>query len=228
MGLFNKRRKNLASSQSGTVSETSNKSGMQRQFYNLQDITAMSIGGNCCIAPVDAGFLFDNNASSCLSIMGNTPRIRKYLPNIDISSEDAAKKYIQKEVLRAESGLGFSYFIMMGQNPVGMIIVNTPAYNESLIGFPHWTLYFFVFEIFEGKGFIRAALPRVLFTLKEKIHLDEVYTIIDPDNKRGLSLMNYFPFTEVSYSLHNAQDQMLSLSPRVFCCKLSMISFQRR
>lgn len=227
MGLFNFKKKKSASIKNDLVS-ASNKPEKQRRFYNLQDITVMSIGGNCCIAPVDADFLFDNNVSSCLSIMGNTPRIVKYLPNIDLSSEEAAKKYIQKEVLRAESGLGFSYFIMMGRNPVGMITVNTPTYNENQIDFSHWTLYFFVFEIFEGKGFIRAALPRVLFTLKEKIHVDEVYTIIDPDNKRGLSLMNYFPFTEVSYSLHSSQGQMLSQSPRVFCCKLSIISFQRR
>lgn len=225
MGLFKKRKD--SSLQSGYAQVSASWDESQKRYYNLKDITVMSIGSNCCIAPVDAGYLCEGNVPSMLSLLGNTSRIKQYLPNLDLSTEQNAKRLIEREIVRTESGLGFSYFIMMGQVPIGMIMVNTPDYNEKNIHFSNWTIDFFVFELFEGKGFIKAALPRVLMTLKEKMHVDKVYSIVDASNTRCLNIMNIFPFDEIfQANLRNPQDTNSKV--RLFCCNLSTLSFQKR
>lgn len=84
---------------------------------------------------------------------------------------------------------------------------------------------FFLFEMFEGKGVMSVALPRMLLLLKN-IGVDDIHFIVDVNNRRCLNLINKLPIDEIDNSQWHSSTN--GLKPKVFSCPLSTISFKHR
>lgn len=168
------------------------------KYFTIDQIRQIPLGG-LRLQPLDAGIVFDSQQQEIVKLMASrSPRIKKYLPNLDLSSNEAIAKYFTTLCMKTEMGLEFGYSIKLSQHGdlgyLGFIFVHTPALNEVAINFPHWTVDFCMFEGFEGRSFMRGCLKHVLKLLKEQMNVADVFAIVDSDNERCLRLMQFLPF----------------------------------
>ncbi len=197
------------------------------KYYRLEDIKSKNLG-TIYLAGMDAQSLFGDYSMDALmlSTLGNTKRVRQYLPGMDLSSEQSAKEYIKKLVFRTELGYEFAYAIRQGNGLLGAINVQTPDYNMSLSKFPHWTLTFFVFELFENKGIMTIALSWILYFLKTSLNVHQIYATVDPNNIQSISVLNKLPFDEVP---HDGEGRFVLMNDgqrgKLFMCDLDFVKF---
>lgn len=197
------------------------------KWFNPSDIKSMTMGGNQWIYPCDITAVADKKFPMMLFLLGNSERIRRFVPDADFSTETKAKAYLVDKIINAERGHHFSYCIQQGDGLLGMINIYTPDASEEYMGFPHWTMDFFVLDPVEGKGIMKQGLIRALYQLKTAIHVPEIYALVDPHNTRCLNLMNSLPFDLEDNTGFSSSDGY-GPAPKVFVCKLSTLRFERQ
>ena len=168
------------------------------KYFTVDQLRQIPMGG-LRLQPIDAGLVFDEQQQSVVQVFAaKSPRIKKYLPNLDLSSNEAITKYFTNFCMKTEMGLEFGYSIKMVKHGdvgfMGFIFVHTPALNGPAINFPHWTIDFCIFEGLEGRSFMRGSLIHILKQLKEQMNVPDVFAIVDDDNERCLRLMEKLPF----------------------------------
>jgi len=193
-------------------------------YFSTNDLKVISIGEGFRLQPIDCGLILDDASQEILMKLGQSDRIKKYLPNLDFSSKDAIEKFIMGLSLKTETGLEFAYSIKVGNLILGMIFVNTPTLNEQMIGLEKWTVDFFILEPFEGKHYMKAALIRMMHFMKTSIHVDDFLMLVDQDNDKCLKLIESLPMDELdNRGFHNPEGN--KFPPRVFHCPLSQLRF---
>lgn len=201
-------------------------SANEGQYYSIDDLDPIVCGRSGIylepIAPDFAGR--DTIVKTVPSLFKASINVQKYLPSLDFTSKESLEQFSRVTALRTTKGLQFTYGIYLKGIIVGMIFVNTPAFNKASMGLNEWSLDFFVFAPFEGQGFMRIALPRMMMFLQKNIGVDTFYLLIDESNERCIDFISIFPFDEIDNSrFKNKED--LSRPPRVFECPLSTIRF---
>lgn len=219
MGLLDK-----LFSKSPKKEETANVLG---QYYTLEDLTPVICGNSgITLSPLGGAQATSTKYQEIFCTMWKASRnITPFLPTLDFSSPDKVKDYMISTCLATELGAKFNYLITVEHIPAGMFIISTPYANNKSLGYNHWTMDFFLFEMFEGQGVMSIALTRMLFHLKN-IGVDNIRLIVDQNNKRCLNLIDKLPVDEIDNSSWQSTEN--GLKPRIFNCPLSTISFQRR
>lgn len=167
------------------------------QYYRLEDINPIESPRGFLIRGIDATSVFESNDAEILSFIASTSkRIRRFLPQMDLSTKEAAEDFLISIIRRTEFGAGFAYSIRVKGLIVGLILVNTPAKN---VKFSHWSLDFFIMEAMENKGIMYESLWLVLRMMKDVLSVPEVYIWVDPENAHCLSLIAKLPFDEVQH-----------------------------
>jgi RimJ/RimL family protein N-acetyltransferase len=196
------------------------------KYYKLADLVVIPLGAEYTLRPIDARSLFEKADMLMLDTFGQTERIKKYMPLLDFSKPNQNSEFFfYRLVQQRELGLGFSYAIRLNAGLLGIISIETPAFNKITIGFNHWTISFFVFESFENNGLMSSTLPRILQFLKTKLGVQQIYADVDPDNSRSIHLLEKFCFEEVDNNGWN--NKIGGSTPRVFCCDLASLNFQK-
>lgn len=202
-------------------------SDIKDKYYSLNQLKQVQMGA-VSLHPLDAGIVFSEDQQNVvINLAKRSPRIRKYLPNLDLSTNDAVIKYFSLMCQKTEMGLEFGYSIKLNRigekGFMGFIFVHTPTLNQASINFPHWTLDFCLFGRLEGKGFMRGCLITVLSILKKEMNVDYVYCIIDEHNYRCLRLMEKLPFMDTGQVLNYPDGKKANL----YCCILKNLSFNK-
>lgn len=196
------------------------------RYFSLDQINQVPMG-QVRLQPIDARLAMDPSSQQVVQVMAKTsPDIKKYLPNLNLSSTDAIGTYFRQYYTKTEYGYEFGYSIKMGDDGyLGFIFIHTPAMNEKAINFPKWSIDFCLFEPFRGKGIMLQALSRVLFILKSEMNVREVYAYVDEDNSNCLRMLSRLPFDLQPQTL---TDPNTGHKAKLFCCPLHEINFQRR
>ena len=196
-------------------------------YYTLDQLRQIPMG-DVRLQPIDAGIVFDDKQQQVVKIFADqSPRVKQFLPNLELSSVEAISKYFTIFCQKTEMNLEFGYSIKLNKygdaGTVGFIFVHTSLLNKVAINFPQWTIDFCLFEVMEGKGLMKAAILRVLNTLKNQMGVKNLFAIVDVDNDRCLKLMAKLPFDLQPQVLH---DPNTSKKAKLFMCPLSHINFQ--
>jgi len=218
MGLFGKKKK---------PEEAKPSESILGEYYTLEDLQPVFCGNSgITLSPLGAAQAFDEHYPMFISTLWKTgSNIQRFFPSLDLSTEDSVKKFMLSACVITEQGEKFAYVITVNHIPAGMFIITTPHLNEKKIHYNHWTMDFFLFGFYEGKGVMTIAMPRMLLLLKN-IGIDDIHFIVDESNTRCLNLLAKFPIDEIdNSSWHNT---MNGQRPRVFSCPLSIINFQHR
>lgn len=169
--------------------------------------------------PLENDFIADDKFPLFATFAHGTPNIAKWLPGFDLSTPQSAIKYVRACVLRKEMGLGFTYLIKIRGGIVGMMFVNTPKYNETTIGFPHWTIDFFLIGMAQGQGFMPKMLLGFFFYLKEVLRIPEIYSIVDSRNIQCLAMLDKCLFYQKNENMVFT-DPATGNKAIAFCCNL--------
>lgn len=219
MGLFRKK-----------TSETSGDSGYENilgRYYSFEDLQPIFCGNSGVILyPLGSAQLFDEHYPTIISTLWTSgTHIQQFFPTLDFSSHDKVSAFMLSAYKVTELGLKFTYVITVNHIPAGMFIITTPYLNNKTLKYNHWTMDFFLFEMFEGRGIMSVALPRMLLFLKN-IGVDDIHFIVDVNNRRCLNLINKLPNDEIDNSQWHSSTN--GLKPKVFSCPLSTISYKHR
>lgn len=200
-----------------------NNLNIKDKYFRLTQLKSMAIGDNLSLRPLDAGILFNehNELSIIPTLAKMSPDIRKYLPGMDIYTEDSAKKYFEKYIIGTELGLKLGYTIRYGTGVCGFVFVITPDYNKITCGINQWMIDFAMFKIFEGKGLMKTALFQILYFLKYELKINGVFATIDDENKKCINLLSKFNFQKTT-ERSVFKDRTASL----YECDLSTINFK--
>lgn len=196
------------------------------RWYNLSDIKSMTMGGNLGIVPCDATAVFEKSFALMLNLLGNTPKIRRSVHGADFSTEDKALKYLTDIIVKTEAGYQFSYCIQQGSGILGMINIYTPDASKMYMGFPEWTTDFFIIEVAEGQGLMKAAMLRALYQLQKSIHVPKLYALVDPANTRCINLLSSLPF-DLEDNTGFSSSTSDGTIPKMYSCNLETIRFER-
>lgn len=204
-------------------------SAKKDSYYQLEQLRQIQMG-ELRLQPIDAGIIFNEQQRDVIAQFAKgSPRIKKYLPNLDLSSSEAIAKYFSVYCKKTEMGLEFGYAIKLNKygdvGTIGFIFVHTPSLNEVAINFPQWTIDFCLFEPLEGKAIMRTSILRVLEMLKNTLNVKAVFAIVDEDNAKCLNLIKNLPFDLTSDTL---TDPTSGNRAKLFCCPLHSINFQHR
>ena len=193
------------------------------KYYNLSDLSSISFGGGqFSLCPIDARSLSDDSDQSILDTMCQSEGIIKYLPLLDFKSNNGnGEQFLIRIVQKTELGQGFVYAIRKDQCLAGMIMVDTPMFNKLMTGFEQWTISFF--SIFENLGIMSAALPKVMYLLKTKIKVKELYAAVSQDNDKSMHLLEKLAFDEIDNCGWIEKDG--GRAPSIFCCDLETLTF---
>lgn len=194
------------------------------RYFSLSQLNQIPMG-QIHLQPIDAALVFDQQQHVVISGMFQlTPSIGKYLPNFDLSSSDKACDYFGEFMLATEFGYGFGYAIKMDNIIMGFIFVHTPEQNKKSIHFPEWSVDFCLFQPFQGKGIMTKSLSHILFFLKTKLGVSNVYAYVDESNTACLNMLPRLPFDLQPEVL---TDPITGHRAKLFCCPISQIKFQR-
>lgn len=208
-----------------TPKETSGyPSAIAEKYYSLDKLRQIPMGG-LRLQPIDAGIVFDRQQQEIVSLFAEkSPRIKRFLPNLDLSSPEAVQKYFTTFCQKTEMQLEFGYSIKMNKHGdlgyMGFIFVHTPMLNQVAINFPQWTIDFCIFEPLEGKRFMRTPLRHVLLMLKNELGVKNLFAIVDEDNIQCLNFMKSLPFQLQPEVL---TDPTTGKKAKLFLCPLSKI-----
>lgn len=189
--------------------------------YRLEDLIAMRLGQGLMLAPYDAQRYFElgENDAQLLSILSDDA-IKRYLPNLDLSTKESALKFLSNLFLLTEEGLSIAYVITANNMPIGFIFINTPTINES-VGLNKWTLTFFMLPPMRGKGLMTASLGKILYLLKTKLGVSEVYATADKTNMISQKTLQAVCFEPTS--IHDVANQGIT-----YVCNLDTLKFQHK
>lgn len=196
------------------------------KYYTLDKIRQIPMG-EIYLQPIDAAILFNSDLQEEICAMGNiSPKIAKFLPKFNTSSQKTVAQFFTYLCIRTETGYQFGYAIKINDSVIlGFIFINTPDFNRITINFSQWTIDFCLFEPFEKQGIMTQCLARILYFLKVKLNVENVYTIVSQDNTDCLNLLSHLPFDLQQESLINPTT---SEKAKLFCCPIYEIDFQFR
>ena len=179
----------------------------------------MPLGQGLMLAPYDAQRYFElGETDAQLLSMLSDDAIKRYLPNMDFSTKESTLKFLSKLPLLTDTGLSIAYIITANNMPMGFIFIHTPVFNES-IGLNKWTLTFFMLPLMRGKGLMIASLGRILYLLKAKLGVSEVYAIADKTNTASHKILQAVHFERTD--IHDVDNQGVT-----YVCNLDTLNFQ--
>lgn len=227
MGIFDyfKKKEDNVHTQQQDLSRTINPTAPNiiGKYYTLDKLNRIPMG-QIYLQPIDADIIFDSDLQRNISIMSNiSPKISKFLPKFNISSENDVLQFFINFCKKTEAGYGFGYAIKMGSSILGFIFINTPAINVIAINFPQWTIDFCLFEPFEKKGIMIQCLARILYFLKVELDIRNIYAIVSQENTDSINLLSHLPFDLQQESL---TDPTTGEKAKLFCCPIHEINFQ--
>lgn len=181
----------------------------------------MQLGQGLMLAPYDAQRYFElgENDAQLLSILSDDA-IKRYLPNMDFSTKDSALKFLSNLPILTEKGLSIAYVITADNMPMGFIFIDTPTVNES-IGLNKWTLTFFMLSPMRGKGLMTASLGRILYLLKTKLGVSQVYATADKINTVSQKILQATCFEPTD--IHDVANQGIT-----YVCNLDTLNFHHK
>lgn len=196
------------------------------KYFSLDQLRQIPMG-QVRLQPLDGRLAMDPSSQQMVAVMAQTtPDIKKYLPNLDLSSAESIGRYFLNYCSKTELGYEFGYAIKTGDDGyLGFIFVHTPEMNEKAINFPKWSIDFCLFKPFQGQGIMTQTLSRVLYLLKSEMNVNEVYAYVDEDNENCLKMLSRLPFDLQPETLTDPNTGHKAL---LFCCPLHEINFQRR
>lgn len=199
-------------------------SALADKYYSLDQLRQIPMGG-LRLQPIDAGIVFDKQQQEIVSLFAQkSPRIKRFLPNLNLSSSEDVEKYFSVFCQKTEMQLEFGYSIKMNKHGdvgyMGFIFVHTPLFNNVAINFPQWTIDFCIFEPLEGKGFMRTPLRHIMLMLKNEMGVKNLFAIVDEDNIQCQNFMKSLPFRMQPETL---TDPTTGKKANLFLCPLSQI-----
>lgn len=189
--------------------------------YDLENIISMSVGSGIFLRPYDYGNLIEDFDvdNRVLSIFIDDD-VKKFLPGFGYLNTDA-RKYFESLVFKTEKGLSITYCVRINGVLSGMIFLDTPFFNNTTIGLNKWTISFFLIPPLKGKGIMTGILQRILFILRNKLGVNDIYALVDKNNTKSIHVLEntFFERTNIS------DDHNKSYTYR---CNLERINFQPR
>lgn len=172
-------------------------------YFKLEDIKVMKLNDELMICPYDAMWYFEAPDAKILPQMAESADIKKYLPGLELSTEEECKKTLQGFMMAPEQGIGFTHVIRYQNFPIGMIIVNSPKYNEKVLNLRIWTCDFFITSMFARQGIMTMCLNKVMRQLMG-MQVNFLYAVVEPSNRPCIGLLHKCAFTEIDNShFHN-------------------------
>lgn len=214
-----KREKTKASSSSVKPHNASRSSASGVKTLDVNKLQGVDLGGGFTLVPLDMGFLADEKFPMFATLAHGTPNIAKWLPGFDLSTPESSVQYLRACVLRTEMGLGFTYLIKIRGGIVGMIFINTPGYNETTIGFPHWSVDFFLIGMAQGQGLMPKILLGFFFYLKNVLNIPEIYSIVDSRNLQCVGMLDKSLFFQKNSNMEFT-DPATGNRAIAYCCNL--------
>ena len=104
--------------------------------------------------------------------------------------------------------------------PIGFIFIDTPTVNER-IGLNKWTLTFFMLSSMRGKGLMTASLGRILYLLKTKLGVSQVYATADKTNTVSPKILQATCFEPTD--IHDVANQGIT-----YVCNLDTLNFHHK
>lgn len=232
--LFGKKKQSTSNPyqniQNGTKPKTQNSSAKSHNVprtstsevntFDVKKLQGVDLGGGFTLVPLDMGFLADDKFPIFATLAHGTPNIAKWLPGFNLSTPESAVQYIKACILRTEMGLGFTYLIKIRGGIVGMFFVNTPTYNETTIGFPHWSIDFFLIGMAQGQGFMPKMLLGFFFYLKDVLKIPEIYSIVDSRNLQCIGMLDKCLFFQKKNNMVFT-DPSTGNKAIAYCCNLN-------
>lgn len=211
---------------SKSVGNTLSLANIIGRYFSLDQLRQIPMG-QVRLQPLDGRLAMDPSSQQMVAVMAQTtPDIKKYLPNLDLSSAKSIGRYFLNYCSKTELGYEFGYAIKTGDDGyLGFIFVHTPEMNEKVINFPKWSTDFCLFKPFQGQGIMTQTLSRVLYLLKTEMKVSEVYAYVDEENESCLKMLSRLPFDLQPETL---TDPITGHKALLFCCPLHEINFQRR
>lgn len=190
-------------------------------IYKLEDLIAMRLGQGLMLAPYDVQRYFElgENDAQLLSMLSDDT-IKRYLSNMDFSTKESTLKFLSNLPILTEKGLSIAYIITANNMPMGFVFIDTPSINKS-IGLNKWTLTFFMLSPMRGKGLMTASLGRILYLLKTKLGVSEVYATADKTNTVSQKILQALCFE--STDIHDVANQGIT-----YVCNLDTLKFQHK
>ena len=194
--------------------------------FSLSNVKSIDMGG-LKLVPYDAYWYFSVPDATVLNLLANTDKLKEFMPGVDFSTEEKAKKALEGYMLRTEQGLGITYVIRNQNIPVGMIFVNTPKYNKIALNLNIWTVDFFAMKSIEHKKIMFNCLCQILSVMKSDFNVPKVYALVNKANIDCLKLIHHpqYPlFEEIDNTSFKDKDHP-GESPRVFVLNLATMNF---
>lgn len=199
-------------------------SAIKDNYYSLDQLKQIQMGA-VRLQPIDAGFIFNTHMHEFVKVFADkSPRIKQFLPNLDLSSSEAMAKYFTIFCQKTEMGMEFGYSIKINKygdvGVIGMIFVHTPGYNQIAINLLQWTIDFCLFEPFEGKAIMQTSLKNVLVTLRDSMNVKHVFAIVDEGNSKCHNLLAKLNFELLDDTL---SDPNSNKKANLYCCSLDEV-----
>lgn len=194
--------------------------------FSLANVKSIDMGG-LKLVPYDANWYFSVPDAIVLNLLANTDKLKEFMPGVDFSTEEKAKKTLEGYMFRTEQGLGITYVIRNQNMPVGMIFVNTPKYNKIALNLNIWTVDFFAMKSIEHKKIMFNCLCQILSVMKSDFNVPKVYALVNKANIDCLKLIHHpqYPlFEEIDNTGFKDKDHP-GESPRVFVLNLATMNF---
>lgn len=218
MGIFDKNNKsNMEASYDNILGD----------YYSLEELQPIFCGkSGITLSPLGWAQIMDEHYPVLMSTMWSaSTNIQQFFPSLDYSTPEKVKAFMISASKVTELGVKFAYVITVNHIPAGMFILTTPYLNNKEFNYDYWTMDFFLFSMFEGKGIMSVALPWMLQFL-QGLDVADLHLIVDENNTRCLNLLANLPVDEIDNSFWHSS--INGRRPKVFSCPLAFIDFQRK
>ncbi len=191
--------------------------------YSLSGLIARTLDGqpnsSNFIGPYDANALFSTlDPDSQLLDLTMTPDVKDYLPSMFEMGK--SKQFLIQAPVLAENGKLITYIERIQGFPVGMLFLTPPSTNRLNGKGAIWDISFFVLNTFRRKGYMGAALGRMLMIAKQNIGINKLYAFVDETNYVARNLLEQYAFDRQPYADNVAKGQV------TYCCNLAFLQFQ--
>lgn len=160
------------------------------RHFTLSQLTYRRIASDGGLIPLNDKFTTIESVTTIVDTLRGNDRVFKHLPGLHLKDIRSATVFLKDRLKFAEKGYQFTYIIHSNNYLLGMVLVNTPSFNELEISAPIWTMDFYLNSFAEGHGIMSRAIHSMLSFLKSNLNVNEkVYFIVDVDNTRCIRLM---------------------------------------
>ena len=177
-------------------SEGNQEKGLHRYFTAIKDLMVFNFkNSDMSLRPYDMSFI-QNDVHILKTMLSFDPEIKKYFPQFwGSQAEENLQNYLVNTCMTTEAGIAFAYAIRINAGIIGLIKVTSPEHNKVTNNFPYWMIDYFMIPAMRGRKLMKASLRVILKFMHSNLGIDEVYAMVEPDNKASIHLLEINGFS---------------------------------